>query len=127
MSTYGATARVLAARAREDKLQTLTRGAPHHPTTEMYLAIWSLATRMRDGRRGARCSSALRPNSPRRMALARSPLRCRRCSRPRPVRFPGDREDRPGGNAVVPEPTRWALLQNVRDHLVMISEIIRSV
>ncbi|MBV9898156.1 MAG: phosphoenolpyruvate synthase [Chloroflexi bacterium] len=33
--------------ARPDELQTLTRGAPNNPTTEMDLALWAMAARLR--------------------------------------------------------------------------------
>jgi len=39
--------RLLRGRANEDELQTITRGAPHNPTTEMDLALWSLSVAVR--------------------------------------------------------------------------------
>jgi phosphohistidine swiveling domain-containing protein len=48
MLSYVAAARLLGDRAREDELQRLTRGLAHNPTTEMDLALWSLATEIRD-------------------------------------------------------------------------------
>jgi rifampicin phosphotransferase len=47
MLSYVASARLLGDRAREDELQRLTRGLAHNPTTEMDLALWSLATEIR--------------------------------------------------------------------------------
>lgn len=35
--------RLLRGRASEEELQTVTRGAPHNPTTEMDLALWALS------------------------------------------------------------------------------------
>ena len=40
--------RLLRGHAREDELQTLLRGLPHNPTTEMDLALWALASRLRE-------------------------------------------------------------------------------
>jgi phosphohistidine swiveling domain-containing protein len=48
MLSYLAAVRLLGGRAREDELQILTRGLPHNPTTEMDLALWSLAREIRD-------------------------------------------------------------------------------
>ncbi len=48
MLSYVAAARLLGDRAREDELQRLTRGLAHNPTTEMDLALWVLATEIRD-------------------------------------------------------------------------------
>ena len=42
MLSLGAAGRLLRGRARLDEIQTLTRGAPYNPTTEMDLALWSL-------------------------------------------------------------------------------------
>ena len=47
MVSYLAAGRLLRGRATEDELQMLTRGLPHNPTTEMDLALWALATRVR--------------------------------------------------------------------------------
>jgi len=48
MLSYVVAGRLLGDRAREDELQRLTRGLAHNPTTEMDLALWSLATEIRD-------------------------------------------------------------------------------
>ncbi|HEV8490331.1 MAG TPA: PEP/pyruvate-binding domain-containing protein [Candidatus Limnocylindrales bacterium] len=45
--TYLVAGRLLRGRATEAELQTLTRGLPHNPTTEMDLALWALATDIR--------------------------------------------------------------------------------
>jgi len=45
--SYVAVGRLLGERAKPEELQTLTRGLPHNPTTEMDLALWSLATDVR--------------------------------------------------------------------------------
>jgi len=47
MLSYIAASRLLGDRARQDELQRLTRGLAHNPTTEMDLALWSLATEIR--------------------------------------------------------------------------------
>jgi rifampicin phosphotransferase len=47
MASYLAVGRLLGGRATEDERQTLTRGLPHNPTTEMDLALWALTTRVR--------------------------------------------------------------------------------
>ena len=47
MVSYLASGRLLRGRASEDELQTLTRGLPHNPTTEMDLELWALTTRVR--------------------------------------------------------------------------------
>jgi len=39
--------RLLRGRARDDEVQTVTRGAPHNPTTEMDLALWAAAMELR--------------------------------------------------------------------------------
>jgi pyruvate,water dikinase len=39
--------RLLHGKARMDELQTVTRGAPYNPTTEMDLALWTLCTEVR--------------------------------------------------------------------------------
>src|SRR5947208_13242414 len=39
---------LLRGKARMDELQTITRGAPHNPTTEMNLALWALCTDVRE-------------------------------------------------------------------------------
>ena len=47
MLTLGLANVLLRGRARADELQTLTLGAPYNPTTEMDLALWSLAVSVR--------------------------------------------------------------------------------
>jgi rifampicin phosphotransferase len=47
MLSLGLAARLLRGHARSDELQTITRGAPHNPTTEMNLALWSLSLEVR--------------------------------------------------------------------------------
>jgi phosphohistidine swiveling domain-containing protein len=47
MASYLAAGRLLRGRVTEDELQTLTRGLPHNPTTEMDLALWALTTQVR--------------------------------------------------------------------------------
>jgi pyruvate,water dikinase len=47
MISYLAAGRLLRGRATEEELQTLTRGLPHNPTTEMDLALWAMTTRVR--------------------------------------------------------------------------------
>jgi rifampicin phosphotransferase len=47
MASYLAVGRLLRDRATEDELQTLTRGLPHNPTTEMDLALWASTTQVR--------------------------------------------------------------------------------
>ena len=47
MLSLAAAWRLLGARARPDEIQTLTRGAPHNPTTGMDLALWSLSVEVR--------------------------------------------------------------------------------
>jgi phosphohistidine swiveling domain-containing protein len=47
MASYLAAGRLLHGRATQDELQTLTRGLPHNPTTEMDLALWALTTKVR--------------------------------------------------------------------------------
>ncbi|MGH2451768.1 MAG: PEP/pyruvate-binding domain-containing protein [Candidatus Limnocylindria bacterium] len=39
--------RLIGRRAHEDEIRTVVRAAPHNPTTEMDLALWSLATNVR--------------------------------------------------------------------------------
>jgi phosphohistidine swiveling domain-containing protein len=50
MFSLAVAARLLRGRARDDELQTLTRGAPNNPTTEMDLALWSLSVDVRADR-----------------------------------------------------------------------------
>jgi pyruvate,water dikinase len=47
MVSYFAVGRLLRGRATDAELQTLTRGLPHNPTTEMDLALWSVTTSVR--------------------------------------------------------------------------------
>jgi pyruvate,water dikinase len=47
MLSFALAARLLRGKARMDELQTITRGAPHNPTTEMDLALWALCTDVR--------------------------------------------------------------------------------
>ena len=47
MLAFVASGRLLGDRARPDELQTVTRGLPHNPTTEMDLALWSLTHEVR--------------------------------------------------------------------------------
>ena len=47
MLSFALSARLLRGKARMDELQTVTRGAPHNPTTEMDLALWALCTDVR--------------------------------------------------------------------------------
>ncbi|GAA3415761.1 PEP/pyruvate-binding domain-containing protein [Streptosporangium vulgare] len=49
----GLAAKVLGDRARPGDLQTVLRGLPHNVTTEMDLALWRLATRIREDRESA--------------------------------------------------------------------------
>ncbi len=67
MASFGLTRLLLGERARGDETQTLTRGAPHNPTTEMDLALWAVA---RDVRRDAAARAALLEGDP--ADLARS-------------------------------------------------------
>jgi pyruvate,water dikinase len=47
MLSFGLAARLLRGKARMSELQTITRGAPHNPTTQMDLALWALCTQVR--------------------------------------------------------------------------------
>ena len=47
MLSFALAARLLRGKARLDELQTITRGAPHNPTTEMDLALWALCADVR--------------------------------------------------------------------------------
>ena len=47
MLSFGLAGRLLRGKARSDEMQTITRGAPHNPTTEMDLALWALCTEVR--------------------------------------------------------------------------------
>jgi pyruvate,water dikinase len=48
MLSFALAARLLRGKARMDELQTITRGAPHNPTTEMDLALWALCADVRE-------------------------------------------------------------------------------
>jgi pyruvate,water dikinase len=48
MLSYVAVGRLLGGRVTPAELQTLTRGLPHNPTTEMDLALWKVARQIRD-------------------------------------------------------------------------------
>lgn len=50
MLSLAAAGGILRGRARVDEIQTVTRGAPHNPTTEMDLALWSLCVEVRADR-----------------------------------------------------------------------------
>jgi pyruvate,water dikinase len=58
---------LLRGRAREDELQTLTRAAPHNPTTEMDLMLWSVSVK---ARRDPDARAALLERSPSELAAA---------------------------------------------------------
>src|SRR5438309_11624816 len=47
MLSFALAVRLLRDKARMGELQTITRGAPHNPTTEMDLALWALCTDVR--------------------------------------------------------------------------------
>jgi pyruvate,water dikinase len=59
--SFFAVRRLLGTHATEDEARTLTRGAAHNPTTEMDLALWSLAS---DVRADAESRSALLERAP---------------------------------------------------------------
>ena len=59
--------RVLRGRARGDEIQTVTRGAPHNPTTEMDLALWAVCV---DVRADADSRAALLDRTPADLAAA---------------------------------------------------------
>ena len=59
--SFAAAGRLLGDRARPDELQTLTRGLPHNPTTEMDLALWAVAA---DLRRDPSCRGPLLDDDP---------------------------------------------------------------
>ena len=48
MGSYALANRLLAGRARPGEMQTVLRGLPHNPTTEMDLALWNIARAARD-------------------------------------------------------------------------------
>src|SRR5262245_28039086 len=61
MVPYWLAGRILGDRARSDELQTVLRGLPHNPTTEMDLALWALA---HDARGDAASLTALQNADP---------------------------------------------------------------
>jgi pyruvate,water dikinase len=67
MLTFGLTHVLLRGVARGDEIQTLTRGAPYNPTTEMDLALWALSHDVR-GDHASR--AALLEGEPARLATA---------------------------------------------------------
>ena len=67
MLSLGLAWRLLGSVARAEELQMLTRGAPHNPTTEMDLALWSLSV---DVRADADSRAALLERSPAELAGA---------------------------------------------------------
>jgi pyruvate,water dikinase len=48
LASYAAAGRLLGAHARPGELQTVLRGLPHNPTTEMDLELWQIARAARD-------------------------------------------------------------------------------
>src|SRR5438046_1423833 len=67
MLSFALAVRLLRGKARMDELQTITRGAPHNPTTEMDLALWALCT---DVRADADSQEALIRRTPAELAAA---------------------------------------------------------
>jgi pyruvate,water dikinase len=67
MAAYAAAARLLAGIASDEELETVRRGLPHNPTTEMDLELWQLAERSRGGPAAAQ---ALREHPPAALAAA---------------------------------------------------------
>src|SRR5437764_12792673 len=67
MLSFALAVRLLRGKARMDELQTITRGAPHNPTTEMDLALWALCT---DVRADAASREALIGRTPAELAAA---------------------------------------------------------
>jgi rifampicin phosphotransferase len=67
MLSFALAARLLRGKARMDELQTITRGAPYNPTTEMDLALWALCT---DVRADAGSCEALLRRTPAELAAA---------------------------------------------------------
>src|SRR5881409_1704061 len=63
--SYALANRVLGGRARPDELQTVLRGLPHNPTTEMDLELWRIA---RDARDDAASRGALAERAPAELA-----------------------------------------------------------
>jgi len=64
-AAYAIAGRLLRRVARPDELQTVLRGLPYNPTTEMDLELWRIA---RDARDDAACRSALAERSPAKLA-----------------------------------------------------------
>jgi pyruvate,water dikinase len=67
MAAHRVAGALLGPQARADELQTVLRALPHNPTTEMDLALWALAQRLRDDPASSR---ALRELAPERLAEA---------------------------------------------------------
>jgi len=67
MLSFALAVRLLRGKARTDELQTITRGAPHNPTTEMDLALWAVCT---DVRADADSREALIRRTPAELAAA---------------------------------------------------------
>jgi rifampicin phosphotransferase len=67
MLALGLTHVLLRGVARDDEIQTLTRGAPHNPTTEMDLALWQLSVQLRSD---SASRDALRSRDPAELASA---------------------------------------------------------
>jgi phosphohistidine swiveling domain-containing protein len=67
MLSLGLAWRLLRGVARDDEIQTITRGAPSNPTTEMDLALWSLSVNVR---RDPESRAALLERSPVELAAA---------------------------------------------------------
>ncbi len=65
MGSFFLATRLLRGVARPDEMQTLLRGLPHNPTTEMDLALWALSRKARDDAASAR---TLAERSPRELA-----------------------------------------------------------
>jgi pyruvate,water dikinase len=61
MLSYGLAGRLLGRRARPDEMQTVLRGLPYNPTTEMDLELWRIARRAREDRA---CRGALETRTP---------------------------------------------------------------
>jgi phosphohistidine swiveling domain-containing protein len=60
-ASYALAGRVLGDRARPGELQTVLRGLPHNPTTEMDLALWDIARAARDDPESREALSARSP------------------------------------------------------------------
>jgi pyruvate,water dikinase len=61
VASYALAGRVLGDRARPGELQTVLRGLPHNPTTEMDLALWDIARAARDDPASREALSARSP------------------------------------------------------------------